>query len=164
MDPNALYYALAATLVLIGLLGTVLPAIPGALFVFGGLALAAWADGFTRVGAVGLTLIGVLGALSFVADFVASLLGAKRVGASPLALAGATAGGLLGLFLGLPGMILGPFIGAVAGELIARGRLAQAGKVGLGTWLGLVAAAVLKLVLAFMMIATFAAFYILNGK
>jgi hypothetical protein len=164
MDPNALYYALAATLVLIGLLGTVLPAIPGALFVFGGLALAAWADGFTRVGAVGLTLIGVLGALSFVADFVASLLGAKRVGASPLALAGATAGGLFGLFLGLPGMILGPFIGAVAGELIARGRLAQAGKVGLGTWLGLVAAAVLKLVLAFMMIATFAAFYILNGK
>ncbi|HET6263917.1 MAG TPA: DUF456 family protein [Usitatibacter sp.] len=164
MDPNALYYALAATLVLIGLLGTVLPAIPGALFVFGGLVLAAWADGFTRVGAVGLTLIGVLGALSFVADFVASLLGAKRVGASPLALAGATAGGLFGLFLGLPGMILGPFIGAVAGELIARGRLAQAGKVGLGTWLGLVAAAVLKLVLAFMMIATFAAFYILNGK
>jgi hypothetical protein len=163
MDPNALYYALAATLVLIGLLGTVLPAIPGALFVFGGLVLAAWADGFTRVGAVGLTLIGVLGALSFVADFVASLLGAKRVGASPLALAGATAGGLFGLFLGLPGMILGPFIGAVAGELIARGRLAQAGKVGLGTWLGLVAAAVLKLVLAFMMIATFAAFYIVNG-
>jgi len=114
MDPNALYYALAATLVLIGLLGTVLPAIPGALFVFCGLALAAWADGFTRVGAVGLTLIGVLGALSFVADFVASLMGARRVGASPLALAGATAGGLFGLFLGLPGMILGPFIGAVA--------------------------------------------------
>jgi len=163
MDPNALYYALAATLVLIGLLGTVLPAIPGALFVFCGLALAAWADGFTRVGAVGLTLIGVLGALSFVADFVASLMGARRVGASPLALAGATAGGLFGLFLGLPGMILGPFIGAVAGELIARGRLAQAGKVGLGTWLGLVAAAVLKLVLAFMMIATFATFYIMNG-
>jgi uncharacterized protein len=163
MDPNALYYALAATLVLIGLAGTVLPAIPGALFVFGGLVLAAWADGFTRVGAVGLTIIGVLGALSFVADFVASLMGAKRVGASPLALAGATVGGLFGLFLGLPGMILGPFVGAVAGELIARGRLVQAGKVGLGTWLGLVAAAVLKLVLAFMMIAAFAAFYIVNG-
>jgi uncharacterized protein YqgC (DUF456 family) len=61
-------------------------------------------------------------------------------------------------------MILGPFVGAVAGELIARGGLRQAGKVGLGTWLGLVAAAVVKVIIAFMMIATFLAFYILNGK
>ena len=162
MEPT-IYFVLATLLVAVGLAGTVLPAIPGALFVFGGLALAAWADGFAHVGPVGLSIIGVLGLASFVADFVASLVGAKRVGASPLALAGATAGGLIGLFLGLPGMILGPFVGAVGGELIARGRVLQAGKVGLGTWLGLVASAVLKLVLAFMMIATFAAFWILGG-
>jgi uncharacterized protein len=163
MEPT-LYFVLAAVLVLVGLAGTVLPAIPGALFVFAGLFLAAWADGFAHVGAVGLTIIGVLGALAFVADFVASLLGAKRVGASPLALAGAALGGLVGLLLGLPGLILGPFVGAVGGEFLARGRWAQAGKVGLGTWLGLVAAAILKLILAFMMIATFFAFWLVMGS
>ena len=162
MDPT-LYYLVAVALVIVGLLGTVLPVIPGSLFVFGGLLLAAWADGFTRVGTVALVIIGVLGLLSWGADFVATVLGAKRVGASPQALVGATLGGAFGLFLGLPGMILGPFVGAVAGELIARRELVRAGKVGLGTWLGLVAAAVVKVIIAFMMIATFLAFYLLNA-
>jgi uncharacterized protein YqgC (DUF456 family) len=154
MEPLVLYL-LAAMLVIAGLVGTILPVLPGALLVFGGLFFAAMADGFARVGWVALTVIGALAVLSWVADFVASLLGAKRVGASPLALLGATLGGIAGIFFGIPGMILGPFIGAVVGELLARGGLAKAGKVGLGTWLGLVAAAVLKVVLAFMMIATF---------
>jgi len=161
MDPTLLYLA-AAALVIVGLLGTVLPVVPGALFVFLGLLLAAWADDFARVGPVALTIIGVLGLLSWVADFAATLLGAKRVGASPQALVGATLGGAFGLFLGLPGMILGPFAGAVGGELLARRELWHAGKVGLGTWLGLVAAAVVKVILAFMMIATFLAFFLLS--
>jgi uncharacterized protein YqgC (DUF456 family) len=158
MDPS-IQYALAVVLVVVGLAGTVLPVIPGALLIFAGLFLAAWADGFARVGTVALVIIGVLGGLSFAADFVATLLGAKRVGASPQALVGATLGGIVGIFLGLPGLILGPFGGAVLGELIARRRVGQAARVGLGTWLGLAAAAVAKVVLAFMMIATFLAFW-----
>ena len=159
MEP-AILLVLAAVLVLIGLVGTVLPVIPGALLIFAGLALAAWAHDFTRVGWVGLTIIGLLGLLSFVADFVASLLGAKRVGASPMALVGAAIGAVVGLFLGIPGLILGPFLGAVLGEYVARGKLVQAGKVGLGTWLGLLVAAVTKVVIAFLMIGTFFAFYL----
>ena len=162
MEPTLLYLA-AVALVIVGLLGTVLPVIPGAAIIFAGLLLAAWVDNFARVGPVGLTIIGVLGILSWVADCVASLLGAKRVGASPQALVGATLGGAFGLFLGIPGMILGPFIGAVGGELIARRQLVQAGKFGLGTWLGLVAAEVVKVIIAFMMIATFLAFFLLNA-
>jgi uncharacterized protein YqgC (DUF456 family) len=158
MDPHV-YLVLAAFVVIVGLIGTVVPVLPGVLLVFGGLFLAAWAEGFTRVGAAGLTLIGFLAALAFGADFVASWLGAKRVGASPAALLGATLGAFVGLFFGLPGLVLGPFLGAVAGELFARRDLAQAGKVGLGTWLGLLAAALAKVVLAFLMIATFFAFY-----
>jgi hypothetical protein len=154
MEPLILYL-LAGVLVIVGLAGTILPVLPGALLVFGGLFLAAWADGFARVGGIALGVIGVLGLLSFVVDFVASLLGAKRVGASPLALLGATIGGIAGIFLGIPGMILGPFVGAVVGELLARGGLVKAGKVGVGTWLGLLAAAIAKVFLAFMMIATF---------
>ncbi len=154
---------LASVLVLVGLAGTVLPLLPGILLVFGGLALAAYAEGFTRVGAAGLTVIGLLAALSFLVDFLGTLLGAKRVGASPLALVGAAIGTLLGLFLGLAGLILGPFIGAVAGEFIARRKVDQAAKVGIGTWLGLLFAAVAKVVIAFLMIATFIAFYVINA-
>jgi uncharacterized protein YqgC (DUF456 family) len=154
MEP-LIYYLIAAALVIVGLVGTVLPVIPGALLIFGGLFLAAWADGFTHVGWVTLTIIGALAVISWIADFVASLLGARHVGASPQALLGATIGGVVGIFLGIPGLILGPFIGAVAGELLARGGLVKAGKVGVGTWLGLAAAAVLKVLLAFMMIAAF---------
>ncbi len=150
-----IFYLLAAVLVILGLVGTVLPVLPGALLVFAGLFVAAWADGFARVGWVGLTIIGALALLSWVADFAASLMGAKRVGASPQALLGATLGGGLGIFFGIPGMLLGPFLGAALGELLARGGLAKAGKVGLGTWLGLAAAAILKVVLAVLMIATF---------
>ncbi|HET7732007.1 MAG TPA: DUF456 domain-containing protein [Usitatibacter sp.] len=163
MDANTLYYLLAAVLVVVGLVGTVLPVIPGTILVFAGLLLAAWADGFARVGVVGLTIIATLGLLAAGADFIGSLHGAKRVGASPQALVGAAIGGLVGFFFGIPGMIVGPFFGAVAGEFLARGRLRQAGKVGLGTWLGLIAAAVLKVVIAFMMIATFVTFYVMNG-
>jgi hypothetical protein len=162
MDPNV-YLALAAILVVLGLLGTVLPVLPGALLVFAGLFLAAWAQDFTRVGPWSLATIGALMALSFAVDFIASVAGAKRVGASPKALIGAAIGGLVGVFFGLPGILLGPFIGAVLGELVARGGFAQAAKVGIGTWLGLLFAAVAKLVIAFLMIGTFAAFYVLNA-
>ena len=162
MDPTPFYLA-AVALVIVGLLGTLLPVLPGPLFVFAGLTVAAWGDGFTRVGPVGLSIIAVLGLISWGADLAATLMGAKRVGASPQALVGATLGGAIRLFFGLAGMILGPFIGAGAGELIARREWLRAGKVGIGTWLGLVAAAVVKVILAFMMIATFLAFYFLNA-
>lgn len=161
MEPNVVLL-IAALLVIVGIAGTVLPVIPGTLLVFGGLFLAAWAQDFTRVGVLALVIIGVLGMLAFVADFVASLLGAKRVGASPRALFGAALGGVVGIFLGLPGMLLGPFVGAFLGELWARGGLRQAGKVGFGTWIGLLLAAIAKVVIAFLMIATFFAFYMFN--
>src|ERR1043165_5704890 len=114
MNPT-LSYALAVLLVVVGLFGTVLPAIPGVVLIFAGLLLAAWADGFAHVGTVGLVIIGALAILSFVVDFLASLLGAKRLGASPQALVGATVGGIVGLFFGIPGLVLGPFLGASLG-------------------------------------------------
>ena len=158
MDPTLLY-GLGALLVAVGLAGTVLPVIPGTILVFAGLVVAAWAEHFTRVGWIALAIIAVLAALAFAADFVATLLGARRVGASPLALFGAALGGVVGVFGGLPGMLLGPFLGAFIGEWMARGRLGQAGKVGLGTWLGLVAAAIAKIVLSFAMIAVWVGAY-----
>ena len=161
MEPQLLL-ALGAVLVVIGIAGLVLPVLPGILLVFAGLFVAAWADGFARVGPLGLTIIGVLALLSLGVDFLASLLGAKRLGASRLALAGAAIGAVVGIFFGIVGVFIGPFVGAVAGEYLARGRLVQAGKVGLGTWIGLILGAIAKVVIVFLMIGTFLAFYLLS--
>ncbi|HXS54455.1 MAG TPA: DUF456 domain-containing protein [Usitatibacter sp.] len=162
MTTRLLFDALAVLLVIGGIVGTVLPVIPGALFVFTGLLVAAWADDFARVGFGGLSIVAALGLLSVFVDLAGSVLGAKRVGASRQALVGAAIGAVVGIFFGIPGLILGPLVGAVLGELVARGGLLRAGKVGLATSLGLLLAAVAKLVIAFAMVATFLAFYLLN--
>lgn len=160
-EAAGLLWIIAVILVLVGLAGTVLPALPGAPLVFLGLLLAAWADGFQKVGWFPLTLLGILTAGTFVVDFLATSLGAKRVGASYLAVGGAVVGTIVGLFLGVPGLLLGPFVGAVLGEYIARRDLRQAGKVGLGTWLGLVLGTAAKLGLIFLMIGLFVFAYVI---
>ncbi len=154
-------WLLVAVLVLLGIAGTVLPALPGVPLVFAGLLLAAWIDGFEKVGWLPLVILGLLTALSFVIDFAASALGAKRVGATKLAIVGALVGTVVGFFLGLPGLILGPFVGAAAGELVSNRDLARAGKVGLGTWIGMVFGTAAKLALAFSMLGIFAAAWLI---
>ncbi|MFY9819937.1 MAG: DUF456 family protein [Thermoanaerobaculia bacterium] len=152
-------WLLAAILVLVGIAGTVLPALPGAPLVFLGLVCAAWTDGFQKVGWVTLSILAVLMVLTFVVDFLASRWGAKRAGASWLALLGAFLGTIVGLFFGIPGLIFGPFLGAVAGEWLAVRNLRQAGKVGLGTWLGMILGVGAKLALVFAMVGIFALAY-----
>ena len=89
MDPSVWLWLLSAALILAGLAGTILPALPGTALVLAGIALGAWIDDFTRVGGLTLTLVAVLAALAWVLDYVAGLMGAKRVGASTEALIGA---------------------------------------------------------------------------
>jgi hypothetical protein len=139
----------------------VLPALPGVPLVFAGLLLAAWAEGFQKVGWFPLTILALLTLVSLAVDFLATSLGAKRVGASWKAMAGAALGTLVGIFLGLPGLILGPFVGAVIGEYIALKDWRQAGKVGLGTWLGLLLGTAAKLALAFTMLGIFVTAYLI---
>jgi uncharacterized protein YqgC (DUF456 family) len=150
-----LLWALAAALILIGLAGTLLPALPGVPLVFLGLLVAAWIGNFQRIGWPTLTVLAVLTAIAVGVDLLASLLGAKRVGASKLALVGAAIGSVVGLFFGLIGIFIFPFVGAVIGELIARKEMGQAAKVGVATWLGLLFGALAKLALALTMIGVF---------
>ncbi|MDQ3511519.1 MAG: DUF456 domain-containing protein, partial [Pseudomonadota bacterium] len=124
--------------------------------VFAGMFLAAWAGDFELVGPAMLVVLGLLTLLSIVVDFVAAALGAKRVGASRLALIGAVVGTFAGLFFGPLGLLAGPFVGALIGELIHVRELRQATRVGIGTWLGIVLGTVLKLGLAFGMLGLFA--------
>ncbi|MDP9122111.1 MAG: DUF456 domain-containing protein [Acidobacteriota bacterium] len=162
-DPEAtlLLWALAILLVLLGLVGTVVPAIPGVPLVFLGLLMAAWADGFHKVGWITLSLLGVLTLLSFAIELWAVHRGTRRFGASPLAVAGALLGALGGLFFSLPGLLLGPFVGAFAGELLARRGWKQAGRAGLGTWLGMMIGVAVRLALVFAMLGLFATAYVL---
>lgn len=160
MLPYALY-TLAALLVLIGFAGIILPLLPGIPLLFAGLLLAAWVDGFAHVGAPALIALGVLTALSILVDIWATAHGAKRVGASRLAIAGTLIGTLLGLFFALPGLLFGPFIGAIAGELLHQRNLhpdtlSHATRIGIGTWIGLLLGTAFKLALAFAMLGIFA--------
>ncbi|MBZ4039262.1 DUF456 domain-containing protein [Novilysobacter selenitireducens] len=156
MPAETLYYVLSGVLILAGIAGTVLPALPGLPLVFAGMALAAWAGDFQEVGVPMLVLLGLLTVLSLVVDFLATMLGAKRVGASRLALVGSVVGTLVGLFFGPIGLFAGPFLGALVGELIHGRQIHAAAKVGLGTWVGIVIGTVLKLGLAFAMLGLFA--------
>jgi uncharacterized protein len=152
----------AVLLVIIGLAGTVLPALPGVPLIFGGLLLIAYQDGFNKVGVVTLVILGILAVLAFAIDYLAAIFGAKRVGASRLAIIGAAVGTLLGLFFGFIGIIVGPFVGAAIGEFITRQDALQAGKVGFATWLGIVIGVAAKLGIAFLMVGIFVASYFLN--
>ncbi len=155
MDASVWLWLLSAALIIVGLAGTVLPALPGTALVLGGIVLAAWIDDFTRIGALTLSGIAVLAALAWLLDFVAGLLGAKQVGASREALIGAALGTVVGLFMGLVGVLFMPLVGAAAGEYLARRDHAQALKVGTATWLGMLVGMIAKLVLAFMMVGIF---------
>ncbi len=151
----------AGLLVVLGVIGTVVPVLPGPTFVFGGLLLAAWIDDFQKVGWLTVAVLGLLTFTTVGVDILAASLGAGKLGASRLAIAGAVAGTILGLFAGLPGLIVGPFVGAVAGEMLAGRNLDQAGRVGVGTWIGLAVGVAIKIGLVVAMIGVFVTAFLL---
>jgi len=109
-------WILAVAMIVVGVVGTVLPALPGAVFVLGGIALAAWIDGFAEISGWTVGVVAVLTVLAFAADYVAAMLGAKKAGASPLAIAGAALGTVAGVFTGFVGLLFMPLVGAAIGE------------------------------------------------
>ena len=165
MNLEALWWLLSVALILAGLAGTVLPALPGTALVLGGIVLGAWIDGFQRVGGGMLAVITAIAVLAWVLDYVAGLLGARRVGASRQALVGAAIGTVAGLFMGLVGVLFMPLVGAAVGEYLALkqqrsatrvgGNERRAVQVGIATWLGIMVGLLAKVVLAFVMIGLF---------
>lgn len=154
---DIVWWVVAAALIVVGIAGTVLPALPGPVFVLAGVVLAAWIDDFTRVGAVAITTVTVLALLAWLLDYVAGLLGARRVGASRQALTGAAIGTVAGLFFGFVGVLFMPLVGAAIGEYLARRDQMHALRVGVATWIGIMAGLAGKVVIVFMMIGVFLA-------
>ena len=155
MTNTILLWVIAMALIIAGFAGLVLPALPGAPLLFAGLFVAAWADDFVYVGVKTLIALGIMAALSYALEFAASALGARRFGASGRAITGAALGSVVGLFFGLPGILLGPFLGAVVGELTVRRNLQAAAGSGVGAFLGLLLATAGKLALGFAMLGLF---------
>ena len=154
---DTVLYVIAAVLILTGLVGAVVPALPGIPLIFAGIWLIARLDHYRHLGPGWLAGIAFVGAVGVIIDLVAAALGAKRMGASRRAVWGALLGTLVGLFFGLPGLLLGPFLGAVVGELAAGGSILRSTHVGASAWVGLIFGTMTKLVASLTMVALFGA-------
>lgn len=152
---NTLLYVIAAILIVCGSAGAVLPLLPGIPLIFAGIWLAAGVDHYRHLGSGWLLGIGVVGAVGLLMDFLAGALGAKRSGASPRAVWGALLGTVIGLFFGLPGVLLGPFAGAVLGELTTGNSVLRSAHAGASAWIGLIVGTLIKLAASLIMVALF---------
>jgi uncharacterized protein YqgC (DUF456 family) len=159
---DILLYVIAIALIVVGLVGAIVPTLPGIPLIFGGIWLIAGVDHYRHVGLWWLLGTASIGAVGLTLDLLAGALGAKRVGASKQAVAGALAGTVIGLFFGLPGLLLGPFVGAVLGELAAGNSVLRSTQVGVSAWLGLIFGTIIKLVSSLMMVVLFGAAWLWN--
>ncbi len=155
LDQSVILWIISAILTVTGLSGLLLPVVPGAPLLFLGLLFGAWAEGFTYIGIGTLLILAAMAAMTYVVEFAASLLGVKKYGGSNRAMIGAALGGFAGLFMGIPGILLGPFIGAVLGELSLQRSLDQASRAGFGTVVGMAIGVAGKLAIGIAMIGLF---------
>lgn len=137
-----------------------LPAAPAIAIIFAGVASVAWADGFTRISLLTLGILLLLTIVGSLADNVATLFGARKAGASGWGVAGAGVGMLVGLAFGLPGIVIGPALGAFLFELLRNPDLKRAGWAGLGGLFGFVLGIVAKSFVAMLIVGIAALAYL----
>jgi uncharacterized protein YqgC (DUF456 family) len=156
MDTHTvLLFISAFVFIIAGMVGLVLPLLPGPLLIYIGLFLASWAEDFVYVGWVTLLLLALVMVIAHALDFLAGALGAKKYGAGKKALFGAVIGTFAGLFFGFIGILIMPLVGAVIGQLFEHNDLQSAGRVGFGTWIGFMVGMAAKIALGLSMIGIF---------
>ena len=148
--------SIALIIMLVGLIGSVVPVLPGTPVVL----IAAIGHrlyfGEASISNLFLVVLVLLTGLSLLLDFIASVLGAKKFGATWRGMTGAIIGGIVGLFFNIPGIILGPFLGAMILEMSGGKEFKVAAKAGAGAVIGLLLGVVGKFSICVMMIALFA--------
>ena len=150
------WWLFAVVVMALGLIGTVIPILPGTTIILAAAIVHRVALGPDRsLGWSALIAMLLLTLLTYVVDAAAGYLGAKRFGATKWGLIGCAAGALAGLFFGLLGLFVGPVIGAIGGELIGGKEIVKAGRAGWGTFLGSLAALIAKLFIGLIMIVIF---------
>ena len=146
----------ALVLMFAGSLASIVPAIPGTPIV---LIVAILHRLYFHQASVNNWIMGALVVLTLISvllDNIASMVGAKKMGATWRGVVGATIGGLVGLFFGLPGIVLGPFLGALIFELIGGHKFKSAVKAGAGAVAGLIASTIGKFAICVLMMGLFA--------
>jgi uncharacterized protein len=149
---NVLLLLLGLALIVLGVVGLVAPVLPGVAFIYLGIVAVAWADDFARIGPLMLAVMLGVTVVAMVADYLAALFGARKAGASAWGVFGAGVGALAGLFLGLPGVILGPAIGALAFEYLRNPDAKKAMRAGIGGFLGFILGVIAKAFFGFVLI------------
>lgn len=149
-------WALIWGLMLAGVVGTVLPVIPGPMLIFIAAVINKWWMPEQSVSWGGLVLMLLMVMMSYLLDFLSGAVGTKWFGGSKWAIVGVLLGGLTGLFFGLPGLIIGPLAGAFVFEVIfARKRLGAATKATFGTAVGTTMGLLARLLIGLLMVAWF---------
>lgn len=138
---------------LIGLIGVILPFLPGVSLAWLGLFIYAAFTHFKDISLLAILVFLGLAIISTILDLIIPSLGAKKYKASKWGIIGAFLGSLLGVaFFNLPGAIIGPFLGALIGELLAQRTLKQATQSAFGAFLGFITGVLIKTILIFIMI------------
>ena len=153
---KALWAIITLLIMAVDLAGTVLPVIPGILLIYAGYLLYGFATGWQAYGLAAIVGWSVVTALVLLLDVFAGAIGARKYGATRFGTWGSLIGGVIGaLAAGFPGLILGPFVGATAGELLRGRSHREALRSGWGTFLGFMAGSVIKIAIGVVMIGTF---------
>ncbi len=155
---EAILILVVVALLLIGLAGIFLPFLPGVPLAWLGIFIYAYAKDFTPISLKTVLIFLGLTAFTLVVDFAAPMIGAKRYHASKFGVLGSSLGLLLGLIiLGPIGIIAGPFVGALLGELIAGRKSQEAIHSATGALIGFLAGSLIKLIIVLVMIGFFIA-------
>lgn len=157
MDPdNSLAFAISMVLVLVGMVGTVVPMIPGTILIFGGALLYGFLEGFESVGWPTLVVLGLLTLLATSADIWATSVGARLGGASGWSIVGGLIGGLVGMVvLTLPGALIGAVVGVLVVEMARAKDWRQALKAGSGWAVGWLVATIFQVIIGAVMVTIF---------
>lgn len=148
-------FAVALLVMLVGVAGTLIPALPGIPLIWLAMLGYAWVEGFQEITWTFLLIALAVVALSQVAEYYSRALGAKKFGASRAGTWGAVLGSLAGLFFMPIGLLVGPFVGALLGELISGRRTDEAIKAGIGGVIGVLGSVVVNFILALGLVTAF---------
>jgi uncharacterized protein len=147
---------IVAVLMIVGLLGSILPLVPGSPLILAGVFIYSWYTGFLIIGWKTLLVLGILTLLSESLDHLASVAGARKYGAGKWGMLGAFLGGIAGIFFGgIIGILVGPLLGAIFGELFHGAKLEASLRIGWGTFIGFLMGTLGKFIIALIMIGLF---------
>lgn len=148
--------AISIIMFILGLLGTVLPVLPGAILIYGGMLIYGIMTSFESLNVNFFLLQALILIIIYLVDFISTFIGTRHFGGSKQAIWGAGIGAFLGLILMPPiGVFIGTFLGAVIAEIILGNELQQAVRVGIGSLIGILGGTLLKLLMEIIMIIYF---------